>query len=80
MFNKILKNNEIPEQWIEGEIKTIYKGKGQRGKSSNERGITLASNFGKLFERIINHRAINQVTMTYAQAGGRKGKQLWTTS
>ena len=43
-----------------------------KGKCSNERGITLASNFGKLLERIVNQRIIQKVNMTYAQAGGRK--------
>ena len=28
-----------------------------KGKCSNEKGITLATNFGKLFERILNNRA-----------------------
>ena len=41
---------------------------------SNERGITLASNMGKLYERIVNSRATEQIEMTQAQAGGQKGK------
>ena len=41
---------------------------------SNERGITLASNMGKMYERIINNRAIDEIEMTEAQAGGQKGK------
>ena len=41
---------------------------------SNERGITLASNFGKLLERILNNRAKNKINMTDNQAGGQKGK------
>ena len=40
---------------------------------SNERGITLASNAGKLFERIIDDRVKSMVEMTDAQAGGRAG-------
>ena len=40
---------------------------------SNERGITLASNIGKLFERIINERLKTIVEITDAQAGGRAG-------
>ena len=43
-----------PDSWRIGHIKRLYKGKGVKGKCSNERGITLASNFGKLYERIIN--------------------------
>ena len=58
VYRKVLQtiadSRDIPEQWQKGQI---YKGKGKRGKCSNERGITLASNFGKLFERILNNRA-----------------------
>ena len=57
-----------------GEITRLYKGKGKKGKCSNERGITLASNFGKLFERIVNNRITPKINMTEAQAGGQKGK------
>ena len=73
-MNTIIQSQTIPHQWQEGEIIPIYKGKGKKGKCSNERGITLASNFGKLFERIINNRATEKVNMTDSQAGGRKGK------
>ena len=45
-MNKILDTMEIPQQWTEGTLKIIYKGKGQKGKCSNERGITLSSNVG----------------------------------
>ena len=51
----------------------MYKGKGMKGKCSNERGITLSSNFGKLYERIINERAKKDISITDAQAGGKKG-------
>ena len=57
-----------------GEITRLYKGKGTKGKCSNERGITLASNFGKLFERIVNNRITPKINMTESQAGGQKGK------
>ena len=57
-----------------GEIITFYKGKGAKGKCSNQRGITLASNFGKVYERIINNRAKEKLIISEAQAGGQKGK------
>ena len=59
--------------FTEGEVIRLYKGKGEKGKCSNERGITLASNAGKLFERIIN-RITPKVKFTEAQGGGQKGK------
>ena len=38
------------------------------------RGITLASNFGKIFERLIQQRALKDINMTDAQARGTKGR------
>ncbi len=72
-MNKIIETQEIPDQWQEGELIRIYKGKGTKGQCKNERGITLASNFGKVMERIINERAKQKVHVSDAQAGGKKG-------
>ena len=72
-FNKVNEEMIIPEEWQKGEICRIYKGKGTKGKCSNERGITLSSNFGKLYERIINERIIGKVNISEAQAGGKRG-------
>ncbi len=73
-MNKISNTEEIPDQWQEGEIKRLYKGKGNKGKCSAERGITLASNFGKLYERVINNRVLKEIKIPDAQAGGKKGR------
>ncbi len=73
-LNSLSETFTVPNQWQEGEIKRLYKGKGIKGKCSAERGITLASNIGKLYERIINNRALKQINITDAQAGGRKGR------
>ena len=56
ILEKVHKEEEIPRCWEEGEIIRLYKGKGLKRKCSNERGITLSSNVGKLYERIINER------------------------
>jgi len=48
-LNRTYQEEIIPNNWKEGEIIRLYKGKGVKGKCSNERGITLASNTGKLF-------------------------------
>ena len=73
IMETIHKTEEIPNSWEEGEIIRLYKGKGLKGKCSNERGITLASNIGKVYERIINERVKKQVNITKAQAGGKPG-------
>ena len=53
MLGRSMRESSMKE-WEEGEIIRLYKGKGVKGKCSNERGITLASNVGKVYERIIS--------------------------
>ena len=74
VLQTIANNKEIPEQWQKGQIIRLFKGKGKRGKCSNERGITIASNFGKLFERVLNNRAKDRINMTENQGSGEKEK------
>ena len=57
-----------------GTITRLYKGKGRKGMCSNERGITVASNVGKVYEIIINNRALKHINITDAQAGGKEGR------
>jgi hypothetical protein len=70
VLNNILQEQSIPNQWQIGTITRLYKGKGTLGKCSNERGITCASNLGKVMERIMNNRARKDVKISDAQAGG----------
>jgi hypothetical protein len=70
VLNKILQEQDIPDQWQMGIITRLYKGKGKIGKCSNERGITCASNLGKMMERILNNRARKEINISDAQAGG----------
>ena len=70
-----IKNKNIPNPWQKGEIITFYKGKGTKCKCSNERGINLASNFGKLYERIINNRAREKSKYQRPKQEGKQGKQ-----
>ena len=72
-LNSIIKDGEIPEEWKKGRIISVYKGKGTRGKCSSERGITIGSNMGKVFERIINDRAKENLHISEFQGGGKKG-------
>ena len=73
LFNNIYETEHIPAEWTEGTIIRIYKGKGKKGRCCNERGITLSSNLGKVYERIINNKIMNKINMTENQGGGRKG-------
>ena len=36
IMNSILQTSQIPSQWKEGTLKRLYKGKGIKGKCSNE--------------------------------------------
>ena len=73
MINNVHEEESIPKSWLEGKIIRLYKGKGQKGKCSNERGITLASNVEKVYERVINERVKEVTQITDAQAGGKEG-------
>ena len=73
MINNVHEEESIPKSWLKGNIIRLYKDKGQKGKCSNERGITLASNVGKVYERVINERVKEVTQITDAQAGGKEG-------
>ena len=73
IIREVHTKEKIPHSWLEGEIKRLYKGKGVKCKCSNERGITLASNYGKVYERIMNERIKKEVYITKAQGGGITG-------
>ena len=53
VMNSLAQRKDIPPQWQEGSLVRLYNGKGKKEKCSNEIGITLASNVGKVFERIM---------------------------
>ncbi len=72
VLNKLTESQNIPGEWQEGEILRMYKGKCKKGKWPNETGITLSSNLGKLYERIMNERIKKKINMSDTQAGGRK--------
>ncbi len=73
-LNKMYEEEKIPKEWQHGEIIRIYKGKGEKGKCCNERGITLTSNLDKLFARLIDNRIKTKILVSEAQAGGQNVK------
>ena len=56
LFNIILKTGSVPEQWLIGKIKPIYKNKGNASDPENYRPITLLSCLGKLFTALLKRK------------------------
>ena len=76
LFNIIFDSGIMPNAWTVGNIKPIYKNKGDPQKPENYRPITLVSSLGKTFTSIINNRlktyAENYDLISWSQAGFRK--------
>ena len=77
LFNLILDSGKIPESWLTGIVKPIFKNKGDPTDPDCYRAITLVSNLGKVFTGILNTR-LNKLSdevdlITASQAGFRKG-------
>ena len=74
LFNKIFKSETIPNQWGEAILVNIDKGKKDKEKLENKRGISLSNSISKVFEKIIVRRVHNEICFTEAQAGGRPNR------
>ena len=73
LIQEFWKTEEVPAQWNEGLIMSIWKGKVDREVLSNFQGITISSSFGMIMEEILNHRILKTISFTQAQGGRRKG-------
>ena len=62
LFNLIFLKGEFPKIWNKSLITLIHK-KGNKLDPSNYRGISLTSNLGKLFNKIIHARILNFVNV-----------------
>lgn len=72
MLNMIKHSNEIPDQWFDVLISTIFKNKGSKKMLVNQRGIFLKIILSKLFERInMNRIDENTKNIDLCQAGSR---------
>lgn len=74
LFNEIIKEANIPKQWLESKIILIHK-KGDRAKIKNYRPITKTSHFYKLFAKVILNRITKNLDdhQPPTQAGFRSG-------
>ena len=73
VIKEFWKNETAPKDWNKGIITNVYKGKGDREKLQNQRGITVSSSVSMIVEEIINKRMTKIIPMTQAQGGGKKG-------
>ena len=75
LFNLIHESGNIPESWIVGIIKPLYKRKGDPTLPENYRPITILNCMGKLFTAILNSRLNNYLKennlLNETQAGFR---------
>ena len=62
----------IPNEWNKGEITSLWKGKGDKEKLENHRGITTSSAIGTIIESLIDKRIASNIKFTQAQGGGKK--------
>ena len=53
VVTQVWKEEMVPEEWHQGIIIPLYKGRGSKSEYSNYRGITLLSVPGKVFALII---------------------------
>lgn len=74
LFNNILKNIKMPEEWRLSMVVPIYKNKGDAQCCINYRGIKLLSHTMKLWERVIDIRIRRQVIVTENQFGFMPGR------
>ena len=77
LFNLIFDTGILPDIWLEGIIRPIYKRKGDVENPENYRPITILSCFSKLFTSVLNARLTKFVEVNDIleenQAGFRKG-------
>jgi hypothetical protein len=54
LFNIIFETGIVPDNWLMGNIKPIYKNKGDKMDPKNYRPITILSCLGKLFTAVLS--------------------------
>ena len=74
LCNKIMDEENIPEDWRYSHIVPIYKQKGDNMECGNYRGIKLMEHVMKIFERVIDERLRRVVDTDERQFGFRKRK------
>ncbi|KAK3524731.1 hypothetical protein QTP86_001890 [Hemibagrus guttatus] len=69
LFNRVLENERMPEEWRRSVLVPIFKNKGDVQSCSNYRGIKLMSHTMKLWERVVEARLRKVVEISEQQYG-----------
>ena len=74
LFNQIILEEKIPDDWKKSWMVTVYKGKGDAMDCGSYRGIKLLDHAMKVFERVIEKRVRRKVNLDEMQFGFRPGR------
>ena len=74
LFNSILTSEEMPEEWRASTLVSIFKHKGDIQECKNYRGIKFMSHTMKIWERVIDKRFREEVTISDEQFGFMPGR------
>src|SRR5206468_7315013 len=74
LFNQVIAEGKIPDDWRKSLMVTVYKGKGDALDCGSYRGIKLLDHAMKVFERIIEKRLRAKVNLDDMQFGFRPGR------
>ena len=74
LFNAIVKEGSIPADWKKSWMVSVYKGKGDALDCGSYRGIKLLDQAMKVFERVIERKMRNLVSLDDMQFGFRPGR------
>ena len=72
LIETIWNEETIPQTWNKGHVTSLWKGKGDKEKLENYRGITTSSAIGTILESVIDRRIERMVKFTQAQGGGKR--------
>ena len=76
-ITKVWADENIPQQWRDASIVTIFKNKGDKAICGNHRGISLLAVAGKVLAKVMLRRLINNITesmLPESQCGFRKNR------
>ena len=75
-ITKVWADENVPQQWRDANVVTIYKNKGDRAVCGNSRGISLLAVAGKVLAKVMLQRLINvtESILPESQCGFRKNR------